>query len=454
MLNTLNAVENFRAGRTVRHLLPVLSVTAVVGVLGARFFLLIAKYSVNVFWWDQWEYLEPFFRGNPRFLELFTWQVGPHREGVGLVLDKFLYPLTHWDTRVDAYLIGFCIFAAMLLALHLKRRSFGAITYTDIAIPLLFLTVAQFETLLGTPNPSYAGFPLLMIMLYCSAMLNTNRGLKFTLLLVVNFFLIFTGFGLFMGVVTLGVFTLECYRAMRRFTNTPPVLAFAGLVIAAVSLGSFFLHYHFSPAVDCFDFPHHPAWEYPLFVAIIFSKVIIGAQGLLFATLVGIPITLAAITLAAFHLSRLLKSGSAADQHWISLVLLSYSLLFSIDCAIGRVCLGLPKAAQSSRYVTHMIPAFLAMYFWVVSLSPGKQRKLVSIVFVILLVPAALLTPHGARRYADYKRTWSQCYLHTNNIQYCDRVTGFSIYPEYGPERSELAEKLEFLRQHKLSFFY
>jgi hypothetical protein len=426
----------------------------VVGVLGARFFLLIAKYSVNLFWWDQWDYFASFFRGDPGIVELFTLQVGPHREGVGLILDRFLYPLTHWDTRVDAYIIGTCIFGAMLLAFQLKRRLFGSITYFDVAIPLLFLPLAQYETLLGTPNPSYAGFPLLMIMLYCYALLNANPYLKISLLLLLNFLLIYTGFGLFMGVVTVGIFAIECYRCMRRSTNTPPVLALTGLVVAAASLGSFFMHYHFSPAVDCFEFPHHPIRDYPSFVAIMFSRFIIGGQGLLFAMVVGIPIAIAAMSLAGFHFSRGLTHNSAATPHWIPLVLLSYSLLFSADCAIGRVCLGLPKAAQSSRYVTLMIPAFLAMYFWIVSLSASIRRTAVSLLFIVLLMPAALLTPRGARRSTDTKQAWSECYLRNHNIEYCDQIAGFSIYPENGPNRSALTRKLEFLQERNLNFFF
>jgi hypothetical protein len=54
---------------------------------------------------DQWDYLTPFFRHNPGFSELFFWQYG-HRQDIGLFLDKFLFPWTRWNTRVDSFVIA------------------------------------------------------------------------------------------------------------------------------------------------------------------------------------------------------------------------------------------------------------------------------------------------------------------------------------------------------------
>jgi hypothetical protein len=124
---------------------PALALAAVIAALGSLFFLVIWKYSINVFFYDQWSYLTPFFRHQPGFAELFFWQHGEHFEGVGLIADKFLYPLTHWNARVDPFLIGSSIFTAMLLALRLKCKLFGPLSYSDIAIPVIFLTLAQYE---------------------------------------------------------------------------------------------------------------------------------------------------------------------------------------------------------------------------------------------------------------------------------------------------------------------
>lgn len=449
MINS-SSVKDTQVGEklNLRGFPPVLTVTAVALLLASRFFFLIWKYSINVLWWDQWEYLGAFFRGNPGIVELFTWQHGPHREGLGLIPDKFLYPLTHWNVRVDAFMIGVCIFTSMMLALLLKRRLFGPISYSDIAIPFLFLSLNQSETLIGTPNLAYAGLPLLLVMLYCHALLQTNQLLKYVFVLLLNFLLIYTGFGLFMGPVSVGVFALECYRSVRRLTDVPLVQPLTALVIAAVSLGSFFIHYTFSPAVNCFEFPHHALWSYPWFVAILFSRFLIGGRGLLLATAVGVPLALMAIALTFFHLQSLFRRRPSPEPHWISLVLLGYSLLFAVDCAIGRVCLGLPVAAQASRYVTLMIPAFLAGYFWLVSLPKSTWRSAALIVFVISLVPVSLHISEEVHWYARVKTTWSKCYLQNENIQYCEQVAGFQIYPSQGPVRPALGQRLDYLKQH------
>lgn len=411
------------------------------------------KYSVNVLLWDQWDLYGAFFRGNPGIVQLFTWQHGPHREGLGLIADKFLFPVTRWNVRVDTLIIAICIFAAMLLAVSLKRKLFGPVSHFDIAIPLLFLTLNQAETLIGAQNPGYAGFPLLLIMLYCHALLLMNPLFKYGFVLILNFLLIFTGFGFFMGPITLGVFTLECYRSVRRWTSVPPGLPLTALLLAGISLGSFFRHYTFWPAVDCFAWPNHHFWSYPWFVAIVFSRFVIGIKSLLLATVVGAPIALAAVALTGIYLRRLLADGAAACGQLIPPVLLSYSLLFAANCAIGRVCLGLPLGAQAARYVTLMIPAFLAMYFWLVSLAPGIKRTAVLVIFAVSIAPLSLHKSQQFVWYAGIKHYWSRCYLRNENIQYCNWAVGIPLYPDKGFGRAAFEQRLDFLKQQHLNFF-
>lgn len=132
---------------------------AVAGALSFRFLVFIWRYSVNVLFMDQWDHLAAFFDHDPSLGELFFWQHGPHREGIGLIADKFLYPLTAWDVRTEALMIGGCIIAAMGLALLMVKRLFGRIEYWDVLVPMIFLTLAQYETFTVTPNPAYSGYP-------------------------------------------------------------------------------------------------------------------------------------------------------------------------------------------------------------------------------------------------------------------------------------------------------
>ncbi len=431
---------------------PLLAIAAVIATLGSRFFLVIWKYSINVFFYDQWEYLTPFFRHQPSLTELFFLQHGPHREGIGLFADKFLYPLTHWNARVDSFLIGGTIFAAMLLALRLKCKLYGKLSYSDLAIPLIFLTLQQYEMLVGSSNPACSGLPLLMMMLYCLALLGRNRLLRYSFVLLLNFLLIFTGYGLFMGAVTVGIFLLECYWSWRHMTSTPFALPLAGLGVAAVSLASFFVHYTFSPGVDCFEIPHHHLLQYPRFMALMFAGFVVPrplhvSWGM---TLLGAAILLFVVGIFCWHLLHLVKDARH-DAHLIGVVLLGYCLLFSANASVGRLCLG-PQLAFSSRYVTLMIPAFLAIYFYLLSRSWHGKRNFVLALGVLLLLPAAVRKPWAdIRWYSEGKRNWASCYVRTENIHYCDQSANFWLHTPF--EEIGLQEKLDYLKQHRLNLF-
>jgi hypothetical protein len=437
---------------------PVLAIAAVIAVLGTRFFLIIWKYSINVFFYDQWEYLGPFFHHQPSFAELFFLQHGPHREGIGLFADKFLYPRTHWDARVDSYIIGGSIFVAMLLALRLKCKLFGALSYSDLAIPVIFLSLAQFEMLVGASNPAVHSFPLLLMMLYCLALLGRNRLLRYSLLLALNFLLIYTGYGLFMGVVTVGIFLLECYWSWRHMTSVPLAQPLTGLAVAAASLASFFVHYTFAPGVDCFESPQRHFLQYPVlrylrFMALTFAQQVVPrplhvSSGM---TILGVAILVAVVGIFGWHLLHLRKH---VDQgaHLIGAVLLSYSLLFSANAAIGRLCLGLP-AAFASRYVTLLIPAFLAIYFYLLSRTWHGKRNFVLALWILLLLPAALRKPwEDIRWYSNGKREWANCYVHSKNIHACDQAANFWVHPH--PEQIGLQQELDYLEQHQLNLFH
>jgi hypothetical protein len=430
---------------------PTVVIAAAIVALGFTFFRYTLKYSVNVLYWDQWDFLTPLFHQSWGLRELFLEQLGPHREGVGLIADSVLYAMTHWNTRAESIMIAGFIFLAMLLSLALKRNLFGPITYSDLAIPLMFLTLAQWETLTGTPNPAHSSFPLVMIMLYCLALLLRNRLLRYGLVLLLNFLLIYTGFGLFMGVITLGIFALEVYWQLRRMPPRTLALPFAGFIVAGASLGSFFFRYKFLPAADCFVFPYHPVTAYWSFIALMFWEFVGPANHWVVGTSVGTILLVFAGMVLSVQARNLVMLERPPLNALIVAVLLGYSLLFTIGSAVGRVCLG-RQAAETSRYTTLLIPAFLALYFYLLSLSHVRLRKLALGLFVAMLIPSALTVRKGAHWIADGKRAWATCYLQSENIDYCDTSVRFKIhpYPEYN---NGLKEKLDYLKQHRLNLF-
>jgi len=429
---------------------PTLAVAAVVIALGVRYFHFIWKYSVNVLYFDQWDFLTPLFEERTGVVSLFLRQHGPHREGLGLVADKILYLATGWNARAESFMIGGVIFGAMLLALLLKRTLLGRLTYSDVVIPFIFLSLVQFETLIGTPNAAYSGIPLLLILLYCLTLLQRRFVLKYALLLLINFLLIYTGMGIFMGAVTIGILSLECYRRLRHWSTVPLLASIGALVAASASLASFFISYRFRPAVVCFEFPYRHLMAYPRFVAIM-SASFLGPTGpMVLLTAAGIVIVIFSLVVLGVQFLQLATGEQIQEVHLVITALLAYGLLFLANTAVGRVCLG-PEAALASRYTTLLVPLFLALYLYLASLPASALQKIMVAGFVIVMVPGALRLHPAARWFSDGKRAWVSCYVRTEDIEYCDQSTHFKIYPD--PPHTGLKQKLDYLKARRLNLF-
>jgi len=430
--------------------LPFLVVSAAVVATSYRLLQAVDRYSVNVLFWDQWDFYTPLF-SRASLWRIFTWQHGPHREGIGLVIDKFVLDATRWNSRAEVLFMVAVLIAATLAALKLKERLFGSVSYGDIAIPCLLLTFAQMEALVGAPNPSYSAVPELLIALYCLAGTLPRPAVRYSAVLILNFLLIFTGFGFFMGLVTLGVLLFDLRRTLRAEGESVRFPALA-LLIAAASLASFFYHYHLDPAVPGFQFPDPHPWKYPWFIALMMSYFV-GLRAVALASVVGGLLLLTSLVILGRHAGRLWRGRDTSATDRTIVILIGFSLLFAANAAVGRVGQGMPEAAQFSRYMGLMVPAFLGIYFHLLTWKSRFCRTTILTLFVIAIVPATLRIPNGYSPgiVRDGKHAWRDCILKVGMIDYCDQVTGFPIYPN--PRRTQLAEKLQFLQRNALNLY-
>jgi hypothetical protein len=425
--------------------------------LAVKLFVYIWRQSVNVFYFDQWDTLQPFFEGDTNLLHLFTRQFSVHRLGLGLISLRFLYGPTHWSARAESFLIGGCIFLAMLLAMLLKRRLFGRLSWTDVAIPLVFLTLEQNETLIGATNPAFGGMPLLLVICYCLCLSIPNQFRRYGLILAADVLLVYTGYGFFMGILTPAILGLDAWRFRKDGTGSLR-LVLAGIILSGAILGSFFIHYTFTPNADCFEFPHGNFVAYPWFVALMISAFLGLRRPIALVTaagLAGLAIVIAAFAIQLWRVCarRLERSRSERTGDLVIAVLLGYSLLYAGSAAVGRACLGLPDAAQVPRYSTLLIPAFLGLYFFLLTLPAGRLPRFALVSFLLVVLPGGLAIPNSsARKLRDGKVAWARCYLRTGDLGLCDQTTGFPLYPD--PQRNGMREKLAYLRAHHLSFFY
>lgn len=429
--------------------LPLIVVVAASLIALVRLLLAVTRYSVNLLYWDQWDFYNPLFnRGS--YWQIFNYQHAPHREGIGLVLDKLVLDYTAWDSRAEVLFMVGALFVATLLALALKRKLFGRFDYTDCIVPCLFLTFAQLEALVGEPNPSYSVFPELLLMFYCLAWLIPRPLLRYTAVLFLNFLLIYTGFGIFMGVVTVGILLLELRRSIRG-KSEPFAFPLVALLIAGLSLAAFFYRYRWDLTTGC-PVPDPHFWNYPWFVSLLMSYFL-GLRTLILASTVGAVVALGATAIFLGSVFQLWskKEWSAIDR--TVAMLLGFSLMFAGNAALGRTCQGMPEAAQFSRYMGLLVPGFFGIYLHLLTWRSLRLRLALAAVFVLAVLPGTFLIPNGysPELVHDGKVAWRTCILQTGNIAYCDQVTGFPAYPV--PQRTHLREKLEFLRANHLNLY-
>jgi len=398
---------------------------------------------------DQWKFNEAALFEKHSLWQVFRWQHGPHRQGVGGLLAALIEPLFRWNSRYEAFLAVVIVVIAALLALYLKMRLHGILRVEDIVIPLFFLTPVQYESLVAGTNLSHGPLPLLLVIGYCLCWTINSLPWRYVGIVGANFLLIYTGFGLLMGFITPILLAIDWHRNSEN--SAWRGLAFVGSLI---SLVSFFIGYHFQPAAECFSAkPTNPIY-YALFASFMYAAFVgvRASHALVPAILLGSAFLLALISALGLSFRKALSVASA-DQ-LVRVALLSYGVLFSLATAYGRFCLGL-GAAMGSRYMSYIVLGFFGLYLAVVSC----QEKVLHAVSLSVVVALALLT--GARvnhhdRLAletlhSGRAAWRACYISYNDLQQCKSRTNFEVYAPGADQ--ELSSKLDFLRHNRLNLY-
>jgi len=404
--------------------------------LGTRLFRLIDQYSVNLLFWDNFNY---YFLLADRwnYWQRFTAQLGPHREGFGLLLSSIIAPLTNWNMRAEAFCIGAILVIAMLLCLLVKRRAFNRLEWYDvIVISALFFNPRQWEIWGGTVNSSHDALPLAFVMLFCLSWTIARGVFRDVAILTINFLAIFTGFGFFLGIITPTVFALR--RNWRAFA------------ISLASLVLFFVNYKFDPAFGGFRFFDPNVLKFPFTMAVALSYAC-DVNSKPWDQIIGY--FLLAFFLAAFA-AQARGAARGKVRNIISTSLIGFTILFMLAAVEGRISLG-PRCLDEGRYIPLLTPGFVGAYLSISSV-PNQFLRLI---FVILFAGLALRTSlfidpidlsamiHRARD----KQTWIANYQLTGSIDQANQASLKPIYP--APLPADLPAKVAYLRDHKLNFF-
>jgi hypothetical protein len=429
---------------------PVIVVAFVV-VLAGRLYRLAYRYAVNIFFWDQWVFYDADLFQKHSLWEMFRWQFGPHRLGLGPLVSTLIEPHFRWNARAQSFLACTIVTMAALCALWLKWRLFGNLTAFDIVIPIAYLSAGQYESLFTVSDLAHGSLPLLLITLYCLAWTANNLPVRYAFVLALNFITIYTGFGLFVGVITPLLVSADFWSNLRPKQRGWFYLA-AGLLASCASLASFFVGYTLQPAVECFSRAPLSPYLHLAYITLLFSNFWTKGVGPLAFTIGGVAVVWLVWTLstAVWAMPRL--QGAAWLRKAIPAALIGFSLLFALNAALGRLCLGL-ASAQASRYTNYLALGLVGAYLNLLNLRPTQVRNsllTVTTVAFLATIPIRADDRYSMRAGSEIKLNWKKCYLAGGTIPECDTVAGFQIEPE--PERV-LQHKLDFLRRNRINLF-
>jgi ABC-type multidrug transport system fused ATPase/permease subunit len=227
----------------------------------------------------------------------------------------------------------------------------------------------------------------------------------------------------------------------------------AALLIACGSLASFFYGYTLQPAVSCFSLKLQAPLRYLWYVSLLFANFF-GVKGVdRTPILIGCLVTLWLVwTLVAAVRNALSSATPSRIQNAVSATLVGYSLLFSMNTAIGRLCLGL-ESAQSSRYTNYLALGIFGAYLHLLSFQTPKLRRAllgVALLALFATVPIGTVDRGVMKGFSEMKRNWRRCYLAGSSIPACDAVAGTKIAAE--PEQ-DLQHQLDYLKQRRKNLY-
>lgn len=407
---------------------------------------------------DLWRLSTPLFH-HVGPIAMFAWQHGPHRQGIGEWILCITLAATGWNVHTVCLVQAGLVSAACAAMLWLKRRAWGPLTYTDVAIPLLFLTLAQWETIVGIPNPGYVAVPLLLAPLYCAVWLVPRPAIRYAAAICATAVAAYCGMGLFLAALTAPILLADAWR-LRRDPRARGA-AVAAAVCAASALALFFVGYRFSSAVPDRNAWHPGAANYVKFMAVMLATPLLGGPApqnsawsgpqLHAAMLVGILLLAALIAVAYRSAARYLRTGEDTTRSIAILAL--YTLLYCAFAAYGRATIG-TFYAQASRYTTGVVPGLTALYLTGLSLSPGPRRVWTLAAAAIALVTVGPVTPfdrYWMHRQYQQKSAWRMAWMRTGDIQASNRAAGTAI--DTDPDEPLMRAKLAYLRQHGYNLY-
>jgi hypothetical protein len=413
-----------------------------------RLALLVDRYAVDLPYWDQWDIWDGLFQ-KADLWTLWRWQWGPQRQGLGQWIIALTAWGSDWNVRAEEFVSAFIILLAAMVGLAIPRSLRGRWSASDCLIPIILLTVSMVAVVTEAPNLSHGPLPLLLIMACAYFTSVGDERTRVTGIAVTAAICAQSGFAWFMAVIAVPLLLVLLVGAIR--SGRQAIHHAIGVAAVLVSLSVFFYGLRFTPAVICFRFPDPQPFRYLKFLGVMilqtaeFTLIRAYPLGLVGAVLgLGLALWSGFTTVATAGKDRLASTV---------FVLSAFSLTFAANTAMGRVCLGV-EAALAERYVPYMLPLLIAGYLFVSMWPrfPRLRRAVIIGCFAILVTKETMLSgrPVEESNYiARIKASFRDCYLGGATLVACS--ARWPVHPD--PKATRLQEKLDYLRDHRLSLF-
>jgi len=409
----------------------------------------IDQHGVDLLVMDQWDFLVPLFDGNWSALEKFRFQFdgSPHRMGVGWPLIEAAAWLSGWSNRVDGFVIAGVLALAALLAVWLKVRLTGQLEVWDAIVPVVFLTLRQWGTFLDTPDVSLGAMPVLLLVLTGLALTVRAAPARVALLLALDLACVYTGFGLFAGIVIPTLLVREWWLG-----RVGPVAGARALALSVAFGLSYFVGFDAAPATGPVA-AGRGVGDYAVYASNLFVSAF-GVRSSLAAQAVSLCWPVLLLGPLGVAAGRLL-SRDPSPAPAVVWLLAGFGVLFVVANTLGRIAEGL-QFAFTPRYVTLLVPTIFGLYLALHVFLRGRARVLGLAVFALVWLGgerAVNSTDAPAMEsLAAAKRDWIQCYFQTRDVARCNATGVLTLYP-YPDEIPRIERQLAWLEERGLNLF-
>ena len=453
-----------RSSRIGRGL--VIAVVGVIGLLALNWVLAVARFQVNGLFSDQWNLSDAILRGDGP-LALFTWQHGPHRQGLAFVFTSWIWGWSGWDTRIEALWGVVWLVGAAGLMVGWKYRLSGRFTWVDLWLPMAALAMRQYETIITTPNLSHSVFPLVLLMVAAWGLARPMTKASWLGVGLIGAIALFTGFGIFVWVGLAWVIALQLGRVMRMDIWRGGMGAAIGGAVLAMALGCFLWGYALNSASSGATFPHWPLGDYFRFVVVMLASRMDLTGGTPTGYGAGAVLLMVSIAVLAHASWRVSRDEHPAPALTSAAMLLAAGLGYAFFTAVGRVHLGV-EAGEAPRYTSLMVACWLGILAWACESDRAVWR-----IGAALLGWAMVVAPWidlKERELIDWPGTMGMSDATRIAIEYSNnqKIEWLSVWEETGDWRAaeaavpqaihgqaeevKMGEKIEIMRAHRLSF--